>query len=427
MKIIIIFVWLLTIGPCFSQEQFKILDQGEEALQARIDSIDNAQDEVILCYFTFSQDLVSNSLFARLIAAVDRGVKVRLIVDGYYHEISKKMFSYLTSKGIEIKIYAPFNLLRPNRWWKRMHNKFFVVDQKIFISGGRNIKDNYFDFAEYNYHDRDIIVASSKLATQVKNYFEILWQQKFVVNAKSKELKNVEYLAQENEIVQAATEIQARSNISFNRNIHWVTEVDKLDNFEFIFDPIKKDKNEGTGERLYQLLANAKQSIKIETPYFVMTNKAMKMFKELSSKGVKIRILTNSLYSTDVLLSQGSYRNKKKKLLKMGIELQEINEKNIRLHAKSYLIDDEISVIGSFNFNGRSLYQDFEVLTVSTNAEVAQELSESMEDSLNMAYMLDPSLPMRQMHIMNDHVSLDKKIRAFITRIFLAPILKVQI
>ena len=162
-----------------ADEQFVILDSSQDALQSRIDTIQNAKQELILCYFSFNQDEVSNMLLSLLKQAVDRGVNVKLLVDAYYNGMSKATMKLVKESGINLKLYAPFNFFKPGRWWKRMHNKFLIADREILLSGGRNVKNEYFGMHEsHNYIDRDIIVASTKAAKTARNYFHELWNSK---------------------------------------------------------------------------------------------------------------------------------------------------------------------------------------------------------------------------------------------------------
>lgn len=411
-----------------ADEQFAILDSSQDALQSRVDTIQNARQELILCYFTFDQDEVSTMLLSLLKQASNRGVNVKLLVDAYYNGMSKAMMKLVKENGIDLKLYAPFNLFKPGRWWKRMHNKFLIADGEILLSGGRNVKNEYFGMHEsHNYIDRDIIVASKKAAQTARNYFFDLWNSKVVKTPKTKHVKDKKIIEAKKNLAKGRELLVTHPTLRLNTGNIWVKEINPLDEYEFIYDPIKKKSHQGTGDRLLKELEQASSSVKIETPYFVLTNRMMKLLKKLRKRGVSIRILTNSLSSSDVILSQASYLNRRNKLLKMGVELHEVLTSKIGLHAKSYVIDNSTAIIGTFNFNGRSLHQDFEVLTLSRNTDVVDELNKSMEQHLEYARLVEQDGTLEGFNVKFPEVKLGKKIGAFLTRILLAPILRVQI
>jgi phosphatidylserine/phosphatidylglycerophosphate/cardiolipin synthase-like enzyme len=125
------------------------------------------------------------------------------------------------------------------------------------------------------------------------------------------------------------------------------------------------------------MVAEARHSIIIESPYFVVSSHLDKAFDQALARGVKIVILTNSLATTDQTLVYGGYANQKRRLLRQGVELWEYAGPD-HLHAKSAIIDDRLSIIGSYNFDHRSEHLNTETAILSCDPCVAVCLAAAM-------------------------------------------------
>ena len=152
-------------------------------------------------------------------------------------------------------------------------------------------------------------------------------------------------------------------------------------------------------DKLIELVQNAKKSIDIQTPYLITSKLSQSLFNEASKRGVKIRILTNSLASTDNVEAFSGYQSGRKDLLNTGVrifefrpdakirkdimtgELQDLlNHKPIfGLHAKTMVIDNKITVIETFNLDPRSANLNTECLVVVDSEKIAHSVSKGME------------------------------------------------
>lgn len=333
-------------------------------------------------------------------------------------------------KNISVKIYNPGINLGKNIFQKigkittdfrganqRMHNKTFIVDDKVVITGGRNIADEYLDYDhEYNFRDRDILLLG-KESNNVKLSFEEFWNSdlsKEVTSVIAKQIENKEDKARFDKLHEYAC----------NPNNFWpqirerITNLPKaftaikksdlvwLDDVQFISDlPGKNDGKEGlkgrgvSTEALMDLIKKAKSTIDIQSPYLVTTVLGRNLLKEAISRGVKIRILTNSLASTDNLEAFSGYQKDREKLLKMGVRIfefkpdaeertrimtgelqEELDYKPIfGLHAKTMVVDGETTVIGTFNLDPRSANLNTECTVVVQSVEVSNKVLEGME------------------------------------------------
>lgn len=154
------------------QSAFRILETGEESLEARLALVEAATHSIDLQYFTINDDLTSNLLLQSIIQAAERGVRVRFIIDNTSMKDTGTRLSALDGiKNIEIRVFNPIvtkdqPFLSHRISWivnfdqavKRMHNKAMIIDNQMAILGGRNLGDEYFDAStNIDFKDIDIL------------------------------------------------------------------------------------------------------------------------------------------------------------------------------------------------------------------------------------------------------------------------------
>jgi cardiolipin synthase C len=407
-----------------------VLEDGGSAMLTRAWLCENAQKSIDIQYFIFSTDNIGLIACDYLVKAADRGVKVRILLDDIMVNASMKDLLVLdTHPNIELKIYNPgVNLGKslPTKLFKfatdfrnanqRMHNKTFIVDGKVVITGGRNIADEYFDYDhEYNFRDREVLLLG-KTCKSISNSFETYWTNDLCVA--------VSTLSQEKEIY-SDTSFNTLHNYACNSENYWPMIREKIVRLPEIFKQIVDAKKiiwvdsvafvadipgkntttkglEGGGlstDALVRLIDNAKHSIDIQSPYLITTFASRLLFAKAIERGVKIRILTNSLASTDNIEAFSAYQKDRQKLLDLGVEIYEfrpdaaermtiltgelqakIEHKPIfGLHAKTMIIDKEITVIGTFNFDPRSTHLNTECLTIIYSNKTSETVLQGVE------------------------------------------------
>lgn len=412
-----------------------ILDTGEEALLARAWLADHARSSIEVQYFIWSVDNVGILATEALLRAAERGVAVRVLVDDLLIDApDKTLLALAAHPRVEIRIYNPkhkvgtplhkrlLNVATDFRGVnQRMHDKTFVVDGRVGITGGRNMADEYFDYdRDYTFRDRDVLLVgdaaqamranfeafwASPLAVPVEERFDGLGLMKKNVSVDDAEVVQVyrelhDYAARPENFapeVRAAIEATPESFRRIAREIVW-TQV------EFIHDTPGKNGDRWrlggggkSGEALAKLVADARESIVIQSPYLVLSGRAKALFKAAVARGVKVSILTNSLASTDNLQAFSGYRNQRRELLKMGLDIHEykpdpanrgslmsrVNPPEtppvFALHAKSMTVDDRVAYIGTFNFDPRSENLNTEVGAIVRDAGFARRLRAIME------------------------------------------------
>ena len=349
------------IGAHPDQTGVYVLDTGEEALLARAWLADHAQRSIEVQYFIWSTDNIGILATEALLRAADRGVKVRVIVDDLLIDAPDKSLLALDKHpNIDIRIYNPkhqvgtpfykraLNVVTDFRGVnQRMHDKTFIVDGKVAITGGRNMADEYFDYdQDYNFRDRDALLLGEAVKTMQAN-FEAFWANKLSVPVASLYdgwgLMQKHVKVDDADVQQVYRELHDYARIPENfapavrAAIHATPDsFDRLaremawGRVEFIHDIPGKNGNRWllsgggqTSAALARLVEGARDSIVIQSPYLVMSDKALALFRQAVARGVKVRILTNSLASTDNMQAFSGYRNQRKKLLKMGLQIHE--------------------------------------------------------------------------------------------------------
>ena len=410
-----------------------VLEDGGGSLITRAWLSEYAEKTIDIQYFIFSTDNVGLIACDYLVRAADRGVKVRILVDDIMVEASGHDILTLDShENISIKIYNPGVNLGKNIVSKlkkystdfrsanqRMHNKTFTVDGKISITGGRNIADEYFDYDhEYNFRDRDVLLMG-KVTDNIQNSFDKFWNcslsipVKDIVKEDSSGPMNKNRFGKlhqyacnpDNFWPQVRERIKdipfAFKTIMNSGELVW------LDSVIFVSDvPGKNDGSKGLSgggvctDALINLVKQAKISIDIQSPYLITTALSQNIFREAVARGVKVRILTNSLASTDNLEAFSGYQRDRKKLLETGVKIFEFRpdaterykimtgalqtklnySPTFGLHAKSMVVDGKITIIGTFNLDPRSANLNTECVAIIKSEKISQGVLKGMEE-----------------------------------------------
>lgn len=412
-----------------------VLDRGEDALQARAWLVDHAQQSIEVQYFIWSIDNIGTLAAEALLRAAERGVKVRVIVDDLLIDApDKSLLALAKHPNIDIRIYNPqhkvgtpfykraLNTVTDFRGVnQRMHDKTFIVDGKLAITGGRNMADEYFDYdQEYNFRDRDALLLGEAV-NQMRASFENFWNSE--LSAPVETLydgfglmqKNMRVDDSEVRQVYESLHAYAKSPENFAPEVRAAIAATpemfprlsrevKWGRVDFIHDMPGKNGNrvrlDGGGmttQALARLVEGARSRIVIQSPYLVLSDKAVSLFSKALARGVRVRINTNSLASTDNMQAYSGYRNQRGKLLKMGLEIYEykpdpanqiglmpraaLKDKPpvFAIHAKSMVVDSRIAFIGTYNFDPRSENLNTEAGVVIHDETLAQAVEKSIE------------------------------------------------
>ena len=178
--------------------------------------------------------------------------------------------------------------------------------------------------------------------------------------------------------------------VQLDSGTDWSVGQRDIDSVQFLHDPIgRKGKEPGTFQAVLEYMDTAEKSIVIESPYFILSKNSKKILRRAIDRGVKVRVLTNSLASTQNFFAQAGYVGKKKRLVRMGLEVWEYKGPKM-LHAKTVLIDDKLVIIGNFNVDPRSEFLNTELAVVAQDEQLARQLQSSMDGHLKNAWLIGP-------------------------------------
>lgn len=416
-----------------------VLDRGVDALIARGWLADNARSRIDVQYFIWSTDNVGVLATEGLLRAAERGVQVRVIVDDLLVEApDESLLALDRHPRIDIRIYNPqhkvgtplqkrmLNIATDFRGVnQRMHDKTFLVDGQVAITGGRNMADEYFDHDhEYNFRDRDALLLGPVVG-EMEASFARFWTSPLAVPVA--ELydgigilkKNVDVKDPEVQRIYRELHAYAASPANFAPEIRTAIAslptqfpalIDELTwgRVDFLSDkPGKNDEWLGLGggglttTALAKLAESAQRELIIQSPYLVLSDEALALFGRLRERGVRVRISTNSLASTDNLQAFSGYRSQRNRLLKMGLEIHEYRpdpaiRKDIMqryaalereapvfaLHAKTMVVDGKATYIGTYNLDPRSQNLNTEVGVVIHDTGIAQSVARAIETDM---------------------------------------------
>ncbi|MGD9942868.1 MAG: phospholipase D family protein [Burkholderiaceae bacterium] len=368
-----------------------LLAENLDAFAARGLSARRAERSLDLMYYIWHEDLTGRLLLAEALAAAERGVRVRILIDdiGTSHTWDA-MIAMAYHPRIEIRIFNPTRAragglrrgiemaLRAFSVTRRMHNKAWIADGRIAILGGRNIGDEYFDAAEHtNFRDMDVLVMGPVVA-QTEKIFDDYWNSGVALPLdRLSPLQDPAAALQRIAPGLRATITQDAARPYLERLANRLSLLDPETEQPYwtgtarvIADPPQKALGRN-GENwlmheLRPVFEAAQQEIEITSPYFIPGEQGTAILASIAAKGVSVSVLTNSLAATDVAAVHGGYARYRVPLLEAGIRLWELrpedqeNDFSLRgsssasLHTKAFTVDGHLGFIGSMNLDPRS-------------------------------------------------------------------------
>ncbi|UPR53894.1 phospholipase D family protein [Vibrio cyclitrophicus] len=400
----------------------RLQESGWDALAERLALVESAEHTIDIQYYIWNSDVSGRYLASRLLAAADRGVKVRVMLDDINLNEREGLLSALDAhSNVEIRIFNPTPTRRGFSKWlsflgdfsrlnRRMHNKSFTVDGTLSVVGGRNIGDEYFDLSdEINFRDRDVLVMGTVVTTIQTSFIEY-WDSRWSYPVDMLGDDEQPDLSKIDDIT--VPQYKNYPALPLNREAAGILLKEALDemtwvNARFAYDrpvPVDSDNTDQPKETailLGQLASESKQEILLESAYLVFDDGQLGEWQNLNNEGVEIKALTNSMASNDLVTNHSAYAGRRYDMLEHGIDLFELKpdsklceastqdvskcapETAYGLHAKSVVFDRSIASIGSFNFNLRSTYLNTESVLIIENKAIAETLAETIEQAMS--------------------------------------------
>ena len=448
-----------------SDSGFRLLDSVDMALTGRMALIEAAQRTLDLQYYAIHADSSTEQLLERIRAAAARGVRVRILLDDFNSVgADAQVLRLAFLSNVELRLYNPLpgsrrslvgriftSLHDVGRIQKRMHNKLFIADNAWGIAGGRNLGDAYFGRGEEsNFVDLDVL-AAGRIVRDMSDSFDSYWNNELAYPVETllsrqdldllrtpmdaSDRKDVPQAPAATQVplpVTAATSVlpdvtatSANAGVLDLRQVAltWAPGTLMADKPGKVGpDDDEVSAGDTLIDGLLALMTQARSDILIVSPYFVPGQQMMKTFAQLRQRGVRIRVLTNSLASNDAPAAHAGYARHRKQLLGSGIELYEMRAEQdgsagglgsgtgargpqtaglfgsgggaggskratgrASLHSKAVIIDAQLSVIGSMNLDLRSQLKNSEVALVIRSTPLAREAIRIVENNLSKA------------------------------------------
>jgi phosphatidylserine/phosphatidylglycerophosphate/cardiolipin synthase-like enzyme len=404
-------------------------------MNALIALADHAQRTLDLQYYLIRKDDSSRTILRHVRAAADRGVHVRLLLDDLNTAGEDDGLMRLTAHPrIEVRLFNPLpgwrfstvgrilaSLTDMPRINHRMHNKMFVADNVLAVTGGRNLGDAYFlRDKDSNFLDIDVLMAGPAVRA-LSETFDRFWNDPLAYPVEA--------------IVQATPHAASAApaapappasppsypdpgDAALSRDfasgrlpqLHWVPARVMADKpVKFVDEKqahLRRD--EVIHDDIDRLLQSARQQVLIISPYFVPGPHGLALFRALRERGVAVSVLTNSLATTDAPAVHVGYARYRVPLLEMGVRIHELKPKfeghkarktaigawgssRASLHAKVIVIDGQVAVVGSMNLDPRSVSLNSEMGVVMRSPEIARQLAEVYRDVSSGSYALSLS------------------------------------
>ena len=416
-------------GGAANASGFRLLAGSLEALEWRLAAIDSARHSLDLQYYVWFGDKVGQLLMARVVAAADRGVRVRVLFDDVntlLHDMTHVELRDAALRridrhpNIEIRVFNAWHARDPlgraaeavwdfRRLNRRMHNKQMVADNRLAILGGRNIGDEYFGLNPgFNFHDLDVL-GVGPVARQASAVFDRYWNSPWVrrISLGADTGSGEPSPAEREALKLLESDARARGVLAGRRG--WAAELASLGPaLQVGRSTVHTDspsRDEATRNHMPEafraLLMSAQREVLIANAYIIPDAVFLADLRALAGRGVRVRILTNSLASHDVPAVNSHYEPWRPALLAAGVELHELRAdaavQSLRvdiapvrgdfvgLHTKAMVIDRRHSFIGSMNLDPRSEVINAEMGILIDSPPLAEALAAEIERDLGGA------------------------------------------
>lgn len=418
--------------------EVRLLEGSMDALGMRTHLAESARRSLDIQYYILHDGLTTRMLIQSLLVAADRGVKVRILLDDMtIYGQDARIAALSCHDNIEVRLFNPIEsgrrlaftrfvvfVARIQRLHRRMHNKLWVADGELAITGGRNLGDEYYGASsEMNFSDLDLLVRGP-LVAQMQASFELYWNSPFVQPIARFRLfvPNIEEhrlwrfrvrdrlktaMREREDYVSSLRQWQKDGcGQRLLENMQQVQASLLVDRPEKIGTPDHPPVEELVFSPLIERVKAVKRQLTLVSAYFVPGELGMELLGDLTARGVRVRVLTNSLAATDLPLVHGGYTLYRQALLEAGVELHEMSSTasafrrwrlpwrgKVSLHSKTIIFDDDSAFVGSFNMDPRSAFWNTEIGVLMDSPVLAAQLNQLAEQAMapDISYRLQLS------------------------------------
>lgn len=397
------------------------LGRGMDALGMRLALAEMAEKSLDLQYFLMKEDTAGAVFTNALLKAADRGVRVRFLLDDVFTAAPDRDFLLMNQHpNIEVRLFNPISrsgnsglnfLTSFKQANRRMHNKSFTADNQASVVGGRNIADEYFELKDaYVFADFDVL-AVGPVVNEISDSFNEFWNHSHAIPidyvASSKQNESLENVRAEvaEELDDVYDTIYARAlNSQLLQDIFAGREQLFPAQARVLSDRPDKLINEISEEHmqlardLREVILSAESELIFISPYYVPGDSGVRLLQNLTDKGLRVVILTNSLASNNHVPVHSGYAKYRKDVINAGGELYEVRAnaahalkddgegpEALTLHTKLILIDRRYLFVGSLNLDPRSIDINAEMGLLIDAPELVEDMALVVEKRLATA------------------------------------------
>jgi len=410
---------------------FLLMDRGRDALSWRTILADAAEKSIDAQYFLWKDDDAGKIMMQRLLAAADRGVRVRVLIDDSMTESDPHYLALFGAHpGVELRLYKPFGPKHKSlvmRWIdyvadlgvlnRRMHNKLFLVDGSVAIAGGRNIGNEYFEYPGPLVNRSRDLLALGPVVDTAGTAFDLYWNSDWTVpieHVVSPVPTREEVNEQRERLVAFAADSShyppgfyddpeqiAAEMARLGEGLFWgparllVDAVPEKDGKSQTHEELDK-----TGVTLARIARGSIDEVLIQSAYLVLLDGGFEALDAMTDRGVTVKLATNSMTSNNHLAAFVGYAKQRQRLLETGAELYEMRpdarseralftaaqleeqKTTFGLHAKTMVFDRKIAFVGSFNVDPRSVNLNTEMGLLVESEALANAIANSIENDI---------------------------------------------
>jgi len=354
-------------------------DQGAASFHRRLELIASARKSIALEFFIYDVDDASRLLTQALVKRAREGLQVRILVD-FSAPVFKLKPAYarlLGEAGVKVRYYNTSAVYRLVSIQHRSHRKLLIIDEVTVLTGGRNIANDYFDLSDhYNFLDSDLEVSGPIVKTVLQS-FDVYWNSHLATEPAFESQPDEEaarFVVPQDRDTGLLERLRAAGETY--RQSHQAHECQDL---RFVTDfPNAGEANRHVFNAIVEELSRAKEEAVVESPYFVIKSGGYAVLEDLHKRGVRVRVLTNSLASTDASYSVAALYPWLGSLADTGLTLSAyggapLPSQGINLaggtprwgvHSKRGVIDGETTLLGTYNMDPRSANLNSELMLV---------------------------------------------------------------
>ncbi|MBE5965817.1 MAG: phospholipase D family protein [Lachnospiraceae bacterium] len=373
-------------------DRARIIERNEEALDERLRMIAMAKERIILSTFEFRQDNSGLDVLSALLNAAQRGVKVEVLVDGLSSWINMEgnpyFYSLSSHPNASIILYNKLNLFTPWKSMGRMHDKYLIIDDTAYLLGGRNTF-NYFlgDYGGHINYDRDVLVyntvekGSNSSLYQLEAYFDHIsgLPDCSIFHGSASTANRISVKKAKSKLENRYQQLKSERPELFDPEYDYTLVTDPTNKITLLSNPTTiYPKEPKVLYALTELMKNAKDNVKIHTPYFIPNDLMYQLFQEIADSS-EVTIMFNSVANNGNPFAASDYHHNRQKIIDTGMNILEY-EGGVSYHGKSIAIDDDIAIIGSFNLDMRSAYLSTELMLVINSEDTNTQLVQNMHD-----------------------------------------------